>query len=359
MIWWNDYYIDNWQVNSIFALRQVWSTLKPFTYTLAFKDLWYNPSTIITDLPIQFDTQDWNTYSPKNYSLDYKWEVSLAQALSQSINIPAIKLTKQIWLNRLHEFLKELWISSLNKDSSYYWLALTLWVWEISLFELVRAYTIFSNDWKICKLNIVKNKWNDCHKIIEKKYTDMTNSILSNRYFKLWWFPINSNLDFKDRNVFVKTWTSRNFVDNYSIWYTNKYLIWIWVWNKDWTPMKWVSWSTWAWEIFRKIVYELESWYIIPKTIIQNKIGKKYLEIISPLNNSTYKIDNTKPKEIQKIWLDFKTNIIYDRYKWNINNKELKNDFWQIEIWNFEIKLELFKNNEIILVKKSYIDIIK
>jgi len=328
MIWWDDYYNKNWEVNSTLSLRQVGSTLKPFTYTLAFKDLWYSPETVITDLPIQFDTLEWNSYSPKNYSLDYKWEVSLAEALSQSINIPAIKLTQKIWLNRLHNFLKTLWITSLNKESSYYWLALTLWVWEVSLFELTRAYTIFTNKWKLCKFNIIKKTDKKCTAIINEKYTNMTNSILKNRYFKLWWFPINSNLDFKDKNVFVKTWTSRNFVDNYSIWYTKNYLIWVWVWNKDWQPMKWVSWSTWAWEIFRNIVYELENEKNIPKTIIQKKKNIDYLEIISPLNKSTYKINKSRPLNTQKISLDFKTNIVYDAFKWFINNKPFKINFW-------------------------------
>jgi membrane carboxypeptidase/penicillin-binding protein PbpC len=45
----------------------------------------------------------------------------------------------------------------------------------------------------------------------------MVSSILTNRYFKLGGFPINSSLDFADRNVFVKTGTSRNFRDNWAI----------------------------------------------------------------------------------------------------------------------------------------------
>jgi membrane carboxypeptidase/penicillin-binding protein PbpC len=60
---------------------------------------------------------------------------------------------------------------------------------------------------------------------MDTKYTSMVEEILTNRYFKLAGFPINSNLDFADRNVFVKTGTSRNFKDNWSIGYTDKYII--------------------------------------------------------------------------------------------------------------------------------------
>ena len=163
-----DYFSENGQVNSTLALRQVGSTLKPFVYLLAFKNLWYDINTKILDLPVQFETADWNIYSPKNYSLDYKWEVSLAEALSQSLNIPAVKLTQKVGLENFYNFLKKLKISSLNKESQYYWLALSLWVAEIKLYDLLQAYSIFANNWNLCEINIEKQKTSKCQKIIEK-----------------------------------------------------------------------------------------------------------------------------------------------------------------------------------------------
>ena len=361
MIWWIDYYLENWQVNSTIAKRQVGSTIKPFTYLLSFKDLWYLPSSTILDLPVQFNTSDWNSYSPKNYSLDYKWEVSLAEALSQSINIPAIKLVNKIWKERLYNFLKELWITTLDKDPDYYWLALTLWVPEIKLFELLQAYSIFTNKWNLCKIKIEKEEKNKCKKIIEEKYINMINLILTNRYFKLNWFPINSNLDFKNKNVFVKTWTSRNFRDNWSIWFTDNYMIWVWVWNKDWTYMKWVSWATWAWEIFKELVNYLEkNNNILNKDkIIYNKNNQKYLEILSPLNNSIYKIEKNKPKNISQIELNFKTNINYDNKKWFLNNKEINNNFIDLKLWKHKLKIILFKKWTVLKSSEVEIEVIK
>lgn len=360
MIWWIDYYLENWQVNSTTSLRQVWSTIKPFTYLLSFKDLWYKPETTILDLPIQFNTINWNNYAPKNYSLDYKWEITLAEALSQSINIPAVKIANDIWLYRLYNFLKKINISSLNKEPEYYWLALTLWVSEISLYELLQAYNIFANNWTLCNISLIKNSSN-CEKIIEPEYINMVNEILTNRYFKLKWFPINSNLDFEHREVFVKTWTSRNFRDNWTIWFTENYMIWVWVWNKDWTYMKWVSWSTWAWEIFKEIVEYLEpiSNTYINKKIIYNNDKKSFLKIISPLNDSEYKININKPENISQIKLDFQTNISYDYKKWFLNNKEVKTDFINTELWNHELKIIIYKNWNIASEEISNIEIIQ
>jgi membrane carboxypeptidase/penicillin-binding protein len=46
----------------------------------------------LLDLPTQFETKDGNIYNPKNYSLKYSGKISLAKALSQSINVVSVKL---------------------------------------------------------------------------------------------------------------------------------------------------------------------------------------------------------------------------------------------------------------------------
>ncbi len=365
MIWGINYYWPEGQVNMSTSPRQVWSTIKPFTYVLAFKNLGYTPNTTIIDLPVQFQTDLWYSYNPKNYSLNYKWEVSIAQALSQSINIPALKVAEKVWVKNLLVFLKSLWITTLDKDENYYWLALTLWVWEISLLELTKAFTIFANDWELCEIKVLKDSENTCKQIIDKKYTDMINEILTNRYYKLGEFPINWNLDFPDKKVFLKTGTSRNFKDNWTVWYTDNYIIWVWAWNKDWSEMKWVSWASGAWEIFKNIVDYLEKnwWKSEIKKLEKENIN--YLEITSPLNNSKYKIDPSAPWEYknketnrQKIKLEFSTSLIYDKYKWFTNNKEIKENFYSLESWNKEIKVVLYdKEWKILKEETSWISV--
>lgn len=358
MIGWIDYAWLNWQVNSATSLRQAGSAIKPFTYYLAFKNLWLTPESKILDLPISFQTKDWYEYSPKNYDLKYHWEVSLAEALSQSINIPAVKLTQEIWVENLLEFLKRVWITSLNESAEHYWLALTLWVWEVSLYELTRAYSIFAHDWNLCEVNYIIWNTEKCNQIAETKYTDMVSSILTNRYFKLGWFPINSSLDFPDRNVFVKTGTSRNFRDNWAMWYTDNYIIWVWVGNKDASNMKWVSGASWAWEVFRNIVYYLEPDDVEQKPKEENKeVLEKYLEITSPLQNSIYTIDKQKPLNSQSIKIEFSTNYDYDKIFYIVDDEILKNEFWNIKLWFHKIQVKLMKNWSIIETKETNIKV--
>lgn len=350
MIGWSDYTWVWGQYSSVTALRQPGSALKPFTYLLAFKEFGLGPQDTITDLPIQFQTSRWYSYTPKNFSLKYKWEVSFASALSESLNVPAVKLLNQLWTEKLLNFLRQLWMTSLNQNAEFYWLALTLWAWEVSLYDLLQSYTIFANNGSFCSFSIANS--GHCKPIIEKQFIDQINLILSNRYFKINGFPINSNLDFEDRQVFVKTWTSRDFRDNLAIWYTDNYLIWVWVWNKDGTPMKMVSWTTGAWEIFRKIVYTLENNVNINKPNELNIKKTNYIEITSPVNWSVYKLNNST----QNIKLEFSTNIKYNKYYWLYDNKKIEWWFIPVKQWKHTIDISLItKQWEIINSSWTYL----
>jgi len=259
IIWGINYHANEWQVSSALALRQPWSAMKPFTYTLAFEKLWLTPADTILDLPVAYKTAEWYEYNPKNYSLDYKGEVTLAEALSQSINVPAIKLADKLWVENLLRFYHQAGIISLKKDADYYGLGITLGNGEVSLYELTRAYSIFANEGRLCDIKVISSKSWKCTSIASTWSISNINLILTNRYFKLAGFPIHSSLDFPDRNVFVKTGTSRNFRDNWAVGFTDHYIIGIWTGNKSWAFMKWVSGATGAGEIFSRIVYTLET----------------------------------------------------------------------------------------------------
>ena len=80
------------KVNSALALRLPGSPLKPFTYALAFSTLGLTPNSRLLDIPTQFLTKEGYSYAPKNYSQSFAGEVSAAEALAQSLNVPAVRL---------------------------------------------------------------------------------------------------------------------------------------------------------------------------------------------------------------------------------------------------------------------------
>lgn len=114
------------QVNSVLSPRQVGSTLKPFIYLLAFEKFALTPDDVILDLPVSYKTTDDFSYEPKNYSLDYKGAITYAEALAQSINVPAVKTLERIGTAELLRFLHSLGITTLNEAPEHYGLSLAL-----------------------------------------------------------------------------------------------------------------------------------------------------------------------------------------------------------------------------------------
>jgi len=414
LIWWIDFQnSENGQYNSVFALNQPWSAVKPFTYLLSFAKLWFEPNTQIVDEPVQYQTQLGFAYNPRNFNLDYQWVATLSYSLANSLNIPAVKLAQEIWIQDLLNFYRIVWFTNLSKNWDQYWLALTLGVGEVSLYQLLRSYTIFGEWWYLCDFQIYKNTTKKCQKVISKKYTDMIVEILTDRYNKIANFPINSKLDFANNKVFWKSGTSRRFSDNWVVWFTDKYYIAVWVWNKDGSNMKWVSGASGAGDIFAKIIAEIENkikneneyfelkylkedskktdmncancdqkqnnleWVIDnTKTKYSDiKINKKsypkistykskvnYLSILSPMNNSKYIIDNIIPINSQKIKLNFETDLKYEKAKWKIYkddilHKEINwNDvWWQLEKWKRKFEIEILSENKTIKTWNSQI----
>lgn len=102
-------------------------------------------SDTILDAPASYLTADGNPYEPKNYTLGYRGTVTLAEALAGSINVPAVKIAQEVGVKTLLQFVRSLGVTSLRESPDHYGLALTLGVGEISLWELLRAYTIFAD----------------------------------------------------------------------------------------------------------------------------------------------------------------------------------------------------------------------
>lgn len=339
---------DEWQVNTTLSLRQPGSTVKPFTYALAFRELWLTPESTITDLPVQYKTAEWYSYEPKNYSSSYQGEVTLREALSQSINIPAVKVLEQVQVGNLLDFLRSLEITSLTENADHYGLALTLWDGEVTLYELLQAYSIFAYDGNFCRFNFMV--WNPsfCKPVLEKRYSDMIVSILSDRYTKLPGFPLNSALDFPDRWVAFKTGTSRNFRDNWTIGFTRHYMIGVWTGNKNGENMKWVSGATGAWEIFARIVYTLEKEEEENGANIYEKKWNLYTEITSPLGGSEYEWNPNKDQKVQQIALKFSSNRSYDNFYWNADGKKMVGSYISLSPWVHTVEVVLEKEGEMI-----------
>jgi penicillin-binding protein 1A len=122
----------------VLTTRQVGSTIKPFLYCLAIMN-GFNPSTVVPDQPVSFPKYHWVS---KNDEGEGGPDVPLEVGLARSLNHVAAYLIKQLTPKVFADFLKtHIGISS---DVPPY-PSIALGTPEISLYEMVRGYSIFPN----------------------------------------------------------------------------------------------------------------------------------------------------------------------------------------------------------------------
>jgi len=123
------------EVDIIRCVRSSGSILKPALYALMLQNGFILPRTLIPDIPSRF-----GSYAPSNFNRDFKGAVPAGQALAQSLNIPFVRMLKDYSYVRFYEELKQLGITSLNRNAEHYGLSLILGGAETSLWDICNLY---------------------------------------------------------------------------------------------------------------------------------------------------------------------------------------------------------------------------
>lgn len=122
-------------VDVIRSVRSSGSILKPALYALMLQEGFILPQTLIPDIPSRF-----GSYAPANFNRDFKGAVPADQALAQSLNIPFVRMLKQYSYARFYDELKQLGITSLDRNADHYGLSLILGGAETSLWDICQLY---------------------------------------------------------------------------------------------------------------------------------------------------------------------------------------------------------------------------
>ncbi len=225
--------------------RQPGSAFKPFVYATAFKKGYSDKDTVI-DEPTNFGVWGGKEYTPQNYDGLYRGEVTLRQALAQSLNVPSVKVLLD--LAGLEDSIKtaeDLGITTLKPP---YGPSIVLGGWEVKLLEMTSAYGVFANDGiKIPYVSILKiedssgkiiqeNKKKPI-RVLESRSARLINDILSDNEARAPMFGLYSNLYIKGYQVAAKTGTTQNYRDAWTIGYTPSIVVGVWVGNNNNQPM--------------------------------------------------------------------------------------------------------------------------
>ena len=300
------------QVNMTLAPRQPGSSIKPLTYTAAFEKGW-TPSTLIWDVPSEFppsgeesDTRD--PYKPVNYDGKFHGPVLVRTALGSSYNVPAVKTLNFIRIyddpatpqeDGFLNLARRMGITTLTRDD--YGLSLTLGGGDVTLLELTGAFAIFANSGnRVPPFAITRIEDHDgnvvyqyetpaANQVISAEHAYLISDILSDNDARKPAFGANSVLRLPF-NAAVKTGTTNDYRDNWTLGYTPDIAIGVWVGNADYSNMENISGVAGAAPI----------WADVMQWAIQNYVGGQPSAFVRPAgitDSVVCSISGTLPSE--------------------------------------------------------------
>jgi len=217
---------------AIQSRRQPGSAFKPIIYAAAI-DKGYTPATVILDAPIVFKDKDQDfTWKPKNYAEKFHGPTLLRDALAKSRNIVTIKILKDIGIDYAIDYARKLGIQShLNRD-----LSIALGSSGVSLLELVRAYSVFTNrgylieptfilkivdrDGNVLEENTIKKE-----KVLEESTAYVMTSLMEGVVKR----GTGARVQALGRPVAGKTGTTNDLYDAWFVGFTPRYTTGVWV----------------------------------------------------------------------------------------------------------------------------------
>ena len=246
------------------GLRQPGSSLKPFVYLQALED-GYPPNTVVWDVPTEFvpgnpictAIPDFNNtdadykkscFHPQDFE-NFQGPVTFEQALPESINVAAVKVLYLVGLQNALSKLQSFGITTLN-DPSRYGLSLVLGGGEVKLIDLLKAYSILSqegvehNQTMVLEVddangNALEKYQDQSARVDAPTYIRWINYILSNPAFRQPLFQASFNKTvFPGYDVALKTGTTNDYRDAWAFGYTPALAVGVWAGNSDNTPMQ-------------------------------------------------------------------------------------------------------------------------
>ncbi|MBD2446639.1 penicillin-binding protein 1C [Nostoc sp. FACHB-152] len=239
------------------ALRQPGSTLKPFVYELALEKKLIRPNTILADVPAHYAIPGAKLYSPTDYTQRFLGPVRVRIALANSLNVPAVRVLEKVTVPNFLARLRELGFTHLNQTPEYYGLGLTLGSGEVTLWELAQAYVTMARQGQTIPLiSIISNSQLPTPNSPNQTTWQLITDILSDHHARATAFGVDSvlNLPFP---AAVKTGTSSNFRDTWTVGFTTDYTVATWVGNFNGEPMRQVSGVMGAAPLWNRIMLHL------------------------------------------------------------------------------------------------------
>ena len=216
------------------AQRSYGSLLKPLLYARAIEQFYHLPSEMVADIPTNI-----GDFRPENFDKKYRGAVALNDALIQSLNVPMVRLLYQMGYADFYQLIhKDLQIGGLDRGADHYGLSIILGGGETSLWELARVYKGLARNYAgilspYDKINFLKEGLEESGqpKFAFGAYgishlVDALTDLTRPREERSW------ELYAGQKKVAWKTGTSFGHRDAWSIGFSGKYMVAVWVGNE-------------------------------------------------------------------------------------------------------------------------------
>lgn len=251
-----------YQINMAVEPRPIGSTAKPFIYAKAFEK-GARPYTQVDDREYKFKIGTGFELYPRNYDGAYRGIVTLHEALANSLNVPSVKVLEYAGLDNFYTFLeKDLGFKSLRPLQSYE-LGIALGALEMDLLTLTNYFTIFPNHGTLKPLDVgtsvtiapsMSSPISDKRVVLDPAFTELVTYILSDHMARIDQFGAASSLNLSASNYAVKTGTSHDYHDSWTIGYTPDFLVGVWLGNSDNKPLHKLSGQMGAGKIWHDVM---------------------------------------------------------------------------------------------------------
>ncbi|WP_244241831.1 transglycosylase domain-containing protein [Leptospira jelokensis] len=225
----------NGMVNGTLAFRDAGSTLKPLLYAYAIDKNFYTINSIFSDEKYSFPIGLGGNYLPRNADLRYWGDITLAEALGNSRNIPAVTTIQKIGVPSFYQFLLSAGFHHLKESPSFYGPGLALGTGGASLFQLSRMYGSFLLGGVLPKIRLgyIKDTpyyYGDSKRLFSEETAEEIKFVLSDSKLRQRAFGRRSYLNFPFP-VSIKTGTSKDFRNSWTIGFNDRYVVAAWVGN--------------------------------------------------------------------------------------------------------------------------------
>ena len=241
------------EVDGAMAPRQPGSTMKPFLYALALERRLLTAASIVDDSSFAITTAA-GLYVPQNYDHSFRGRVSLRTALAASLNVPAVRTLALVGYEPFHERLRSLGFETLTRDADHYGYSLALGGAEVTLLALANGYRTLANLGAHSGVTVRAGaKPEPSRQAFDPRAAYVVGDMLADAGARAATFGLANPLATRFP-ASAKTGTSTDMRDNWTIGYSSRYTVGVWVGNFSGEPMHDVSGVTGAAPVWREIM---------------------------------------------------------------------------------------------------------